>query len=109
MAIKWHLKTYLARQHGIYRPTDIQALVVKKTNILISLPNISKLLNKKPSSIKLSTMEHICTALNCNLSDFCEVKPSKGKSHDSVKKLSFNHTPHSKRGVNSFPDPSDYE
>ena len=70
MAVNWQLKTYLARRHGIYRITDLQSLIVKKTKILISLPNLSKLLSHKPSSIKLKTMELICTALECNLNDF---------------------------------------
>ena len=57
MAVNWHLKTYLARSHGIYRPTDLQKLVAKKTKVLISIPNLSKLLRRKPSSVKLKTME----------------------------------------------------
>ena len=109
MAVNWQLKTYLARNHGIYRPTDLQALVVKKTKVLISLANLSKLLGHKPASVKLKTMELICTALACDLSDFCEVKPSKAKLPEQVKKLSPRHTPENKKGVSDFPDPGDYQ
>lgn len=109
MAVQWHLKTYLAHQHGIYRPTDFRDLVLKKTQVLISLPNISKLLNRKPSSIRLKTMELLCTALDCNLSDFCQIKPSTSRLPETVKKLSPMQTPNSKRGVSNFPDPTDYE
>jgi DNA-binding Xre family transcriptional regulator len=109
MAIHWHLKTYLARQQGIYRPTDLQALVVKKTNILISLPSISKLLNRKPAAIRLHTMELICTALDCQLSDFCQIKPSVNKRPEVRKRLSPVHTPANKKSVTAFPDPVDYE
>ncbi len=109
MAVNWQLKTYLARRHGIYRPTDLQALVVKKTKILISLPNISKLLARKPASVKLKTMELICTALDCELSDFCEVKPSISRLPEKVKKLSPRHIPENQKGVTQFPDPGDYQ
>lgn len=109
MAVRWQLKTYLARQHGIFRPTDLRDLVLKKTNILISLPNMSKLLNHKPSSIKLKTMELLCTALSCELSDFCQINPSTSKLPEHVKKLSPANIPNSKKGVSNFPDPTDYE
>jgi|GEM_PF-1190609 len=109
MAINWHLKTFLSKKHGIYRPTDFQKLIVKKTNILISLPNISKLMNKKPSTISLRTMELLCSTLNCSLDDFCEVSPSIKKIPDKVKKLAFQHTPENKKAINNFPCPTDYE
>ena len=109
MAINWHLKTYLARKHGIYRPTDLQALVVKKTNVLISLPSISKIINNKPAAIKLRTMELICTALGCDLNEFCQIRPSTNQRPDKLKKLSPRTTPDNKKAVTSFPDPGDYE
>ena len=109
MAIHWHLKTYLARKHGIFRPTDLQALVVERTNVLISLANICKFLNKKPVGVKLQTMELICTALNCNLNDFCEIKPSTNQRPERQTKLSPKHTPNSKTAVTAFPDPGNYE
>ena len=109
MAVQWQLKTYLAREYGIYRPTDLQKLIIKKNNIKISLPNLCKLLNRKPSSIKLHTMELICTALGCELKDFCQVKPSTKKLPESVKKLSPGNTPNNKKSVIDFPDPKDYE
>lgn len=109
MAVYWHLKTYLAREHGIYRPTDLQALVVKKTNVLISLPTVSNILNKKPASIRLRTMELICTALGCNLTDFCQVKPSTNQRPEHTKKLSPRSIPNNKIAVTSFPDPGNYQ
>lgn len=109
MAVNWQLKTYLARQCGIYRPTDLQALITKKTKVLISLPNISKLMRQKPSSLKLKTMELICTTLDCKLSDFCEIKPSTARLPEKIKKLSPRHIPDNKKGVCDFPDPGDYQ
>ena len=109
MAVQWRLKTYLSRHHGIYRPTDLQKLIVEKTNIIISLPNLSKLLNHKPNSIRFKTMELLCTSLECNLYDFCEITPSNKKLPDRVKKLSPQNIPHAKKAMINFPDPGDYE
>lgn len=108
MSIHWRLKTYLATKHGIFTATELQKKIVEKTNILISLPTLCRYCHKKPKSIPLATVELICTALNCSLSDFCDVQPMK-KSRSKKKKLSYKNTPHSKRVQNSYPDPSHYE
>lgn len=108
MAINWHLKTYLAQKHGIFRAIDLRRKVIEKTNIQISKQQICNLFNNKPKSLKLKTIEIICTALDCQLSDFCNVKT--GKIHSkNLRKLSFENTPHKMRGKNSFPDPKDYK
>lgn len=107
MAINWQLKIFLAKKHGIFRPTDIQKSIVKSTNVLVSLSNISKLMNKRPASIRLTTVELICTAFDCSLSDILDIKPLSKKRHESVKKLSYKNTPN--KGEMKFPDPKDYQ
>ncbi len=71
---------------------------------------MSTLVNKKPKSIKLATMEIICTALDCDMSDFCEIHPSKAirKKSSKIRQLSRSTTPISKRGVAELPNPDDY-
>jgi len=108
MAISWRLKTYLLTKHSIYKIVDLQKIIIKKTGIKISLQNLSKIIGKRPSQIRLETFEIICTALNCNLSDFLEIKPKKYKKIGKVKKLSFKNTRHDMRGTNTFPNPEDY-
>ena len=107
MAINWQLKAFLAKQHDIYRPTDLQKRVAAKTNVLVSLSNISKLMSQRPSQIKLSTMELLCTTFDCCLSDFCQIKPSTRRLPEGVRKLSYKNA--TKKGASDFPDPKEYE
>jgi hypothetical protein len=53
-------------------------------------------------------MELIVTALECELSDFIEVRPSENAVGET-KKLSYQNTPLSKRAVSQFPDPKNYQ
>lgn len=108
MAVNWRLKTYLAKEHGIFKAVDLRAKIIEKTNIQISLQHICGLLSGKPKSIKLKTIEILCSALDCSLSDFLEVKPGKVFS-EQLRKLSFENTPHSVRAKSNFPDPKDYK
>lgn len=106
MAIHWRLKTYLATKHGIYRISLLQKLIVKKTGVLISAQNLSQYL-KAPKTLRLTTIEILCSALECELNDFCTVAPASMKP-EKVRKLSFQNTPLSKRATKHFPNPADY-
>ncbi|ACK73884.1 hypothetical protein PCC7424_5826 (plasmid) [Gloeothece citriformis PCC 7424] len=44
-----------------------------KSGYKISLQALTKLLDETPKQLKIETMQAICTAFNCKLSDFCEV------------------------------------
>lgn len=107
MAIQWRLKT-LAGERGIYRAKDLQKKITQKTGVIISLQNLCNLLKQQPQSVKLQTIEIICTALDCTITDFCSIKPGK-YDVGNVRKLSFTNTPHRLRGKSEFPDPKDYE
>lgn len=106
MAVHWRLKTYLATKHGIYRISSFQKLIVKKTGVLISAQNLSQYM-KAPKTLRLTTIEILCSALECDLADFCTVGPGSMKS-EKVRKLSFQNTPLSKRAAKQFPNPADY-
>ncbi len=108
MSIQWRLKSYLSQKHSIYKATEFQKKIACKTGIIISLPNLGRIINKKPNSIRLETMEIICSALDCELHEFMQVKPKNYKDREQRKKLSYKNAPHSKRGINNFPDPVDY-
>jgi DNA-binding Xre family transcriptional regulator len=111
MAIHWRLKTYLAVQHGIFSSVAFQKKIIESTGVIISAQNLRVYLNQKPKLIPLKTMELICTALQCELSSFCEVKPkSLAQGKIQPKKLSFHNTPLKKRANGErFPDPTHYE
>ena len=107
MAIHWKLKI-LVSSKGIYRAKDLQRKITEKTGVVISLQNICNLLKGKPATIKLKTIEIICTALDCDMSDICAVSSGKFDA-DNIRKLSFGNTPHNARGKSEFPDPKDYK
>jgi len=110
MAIYWRLRTYLATKHGIYTVAKFQKTITKATGVIVSVQNLRKYLNKKPKLIPLKTIELFCTALNCELSCFCEVKPIlPNKIPNKLTKLSFHNTPLKNRVTKSFPDPNHYE
>ena len=111
MAIHWRLRTYLATRHGLFSAVDLQKKVTQATGVIISVQNLRAYMNEKPTLIPLKTIELLCTALQCELSDFCEVKPQPqitGKP--TPKKLSFHNTPLKKRATGQlFPDPTHYK
>jgi DNA-binding Xre family transcriptional regulator len=106
--IRWKFKSYLSEKHQIYSATELQKIVVKKTGVVISLAQLCKLVNRDPSLIRLSTMEVICSALDCKLFDILEIGP-KAMKPEQKRKLSFKNTPKSKIGGKNFPSPTDYE
>ncbi|QBD78813.1 hypothetical protein EPA93_23635 [Ktedonosporobacter rubrisoli] len=75
MPVKWTLKKWLAVEHNIYRPSQLQVVLAQKAGVQLSLQAISSLLNSTPSAIRLQTIQALCNALHCSLSDFCEVVP----------------------------------
>ncbi len=107
MAIHWKLKQYVRDKHGLFRLKDLQHLIVEKTAIVVSLQHLSDLVRGCPKSIRLQTMEILCSALNCTLNDLVTIEPSKRKKK-ATRKLSYQSTPLGKRGQNAFPNPSDY-
>lgn len=107
MAIHWKLKKYVRDKHGLFRLTALQQQIVEKTGIVVSLQHLSDLTKDCPKSIRLQTMEILCSALNCTLSDLVTIEPNRRKEKE-VRKLSYQSTPLEKRGLGSFPNPSDY-
>jgi DNA-binding Xre family transcriptional regulator len=111
MAITWRLRTLLATKHAVFSAVELQKKIARSTGVIISVQNLRSYLNKKPTQIPLKTMELICTALQCKLSDFCEIKPQPQATGTlQTKKLSFHNTPIKKRGCGQlFPDPIHYD
>jgi DNA-binding Xre family transcriptional regulator len=106
MSIKWNLKKYIAEKHSIYSATELKKIITKKTGIIISLQNICNYLNATPKMIRPETIEIICSALSCELNDFCRITPSDRKKKEN-EKLSYQSTPLSNVGW-SISNPQDY-
>jgi len=109
MGVSWRLKSYLARKHQIYTVSELQRRIAKKTGVTISVMNLCKYVNREPKRVSLRTVELICTALKCNLSDFLTVKPQVLMGHPTPRQLCAQTTPRSKIGLKGFPEPAKYE
>jgi len=75
MPVRWDLKRWLAVERNIYRPSELHTLLVTKAGAKLSLQSVSALVNGTPGALRLRTIQALCNALDCNLSDFCEVFP----------------------------------
>lgn len=75
MAFRWKLKERLAVHHQLYQLADIQHVIEERTGVRWSLETISQLVNKTPKSLRVQTMQTVCTAFNCRLDEICEILP----------------------------------
>ncbi len=115
MPIVWNLKKWLAVERDIYRPSELQALLAEKAGVQLSLQAISALINGQPNALRLQTIQALCNALNCKLSDFCEVLPDTAKEQQKQRKV-VGGTPvrlygakeQAKNQDSIFPDPHQY-
>ena len=87
MPIVWNLKKWLAVERDIYRPSELQALLAEKAGVQLSLQAVSALINGKPNALRLQTIQALCNALNCKLSDFCEVLPDSAQEQQKQRKV----------------------
>jgi DNA-binding Xre family transcriptional regulator len=84
MSFHWNLRRELFLRKNIHRPVDLQALL-REHGLRRSLPSVCALLKRPPESLPLRTIQVICNALDCNLSDFCVMEPEpKGRGSDSI-------------------------
>ncbi len=75
MPVRWNLKRWLAVERNIYRPSELRTLLRTKTGVTLSLQAVSTLVNETPGALRLRTIQALCNALDCKLSDFCEIFP----------------------------------
>lgn len=110
MSVRWNLKKWLVVERDIYRPSQLQALLAEKVGVRLSLQAVSALINGKPNAIRFQTVQALCNALNCKLSDFCDVLPDAQEQQkirkvagDAPKRL-YGGKKKSKEDID-FPDP----
>jgi DNA-binding Xre family transcriptional regulator len=115
MPIVWNLKKWLAVERDIYRPSELQALLAEKAGVQLSFQAISALINGKPHALRLQTIQALCNALDCKLSDFCEVLPDTAKEQQKQRKVAggtpvrlYGAKEPSKAQESLFPDPHQY-
>jgi DNA-binding Xre family transcriptional regulator len=115
MPVVWNLKKWLAVERDIYRPSELQTLLAEKAGVELSLQAISALVNGTPNALRLQTIQALCNALDCKLSDFCDVLPDIAKEQEKHRKA-VGGTPvrlyggkgTSKDQGSIFPDPHQY-
>lgn len=88
MPIIWNLRKWLAVSRDIYRPVDLQLLLREKAGVILSHQSVAALMHGTPSALRLQTIQALCTALDCNLRDFCEVLPNTSASQMRRRKSS---------------------
>jgi DNA-binding Xre family transcriptional regulator len=115
MAIIWNLKKWLALERDIYRPSELQTLLAQNAGVQLSLQAISALINGKPNALRLQTIQALCNALDCKLSDFCDVVPDTPKERQKQRKVAggppvplYGSKETSKNQKSIFPDPRQY-
>jgi DNA-binding Xre family transcriptional regulator len=115
MALIWNLKKWLAVERDIYRPSELQTLLAEKAGVHISLQALSALINGTPNALRLQTIQALCTALDCKLSDFCEVRPETAQEQQKQRKAAGGRPVRLYGGKESpkdpesiFPDPHHY-
>jgi DNA-binding Xre family transcriptional regulator len=116
MPVKWNLKKWLALERDIYRPSELQAVLAEKAGVHLSLQAISTLVNGTPSSIRFQTIQALCDALDCSLSDFCDVVPHTSQEKqkklkvvgDTPKRLYGGSKDNEKKSESLFPDPNEF-
>jgi DNA-binding Xre family transcriptional regulator len=116
MPIVWNLKKWLALERDIYRPSELQALLAEKAGVQLSIQAISTLINGKPNALRLQTIQALCNALDCKLSDFCEVLPDTAKEQQKQRKVAgdtpvrlYGTRESPKNSESIFPDPHQYQ
>ncbi|PLS82764.1 MAG: XRE family transcriptional regulator [Chloroflexi bacterium] len=75
MPLDWRLKLWLATERGIFRPSELQARLAEKAGVQLSNQAVSALINGQPNALRIQTIQALCNALDCKLSDFCDVLP----------------------------------
>lgn len=116
MPVVWNLKKWLVVERDIYKPSQLQTLLVEQVGIRLSLQAISALINGTPNALRLQTVQALCNALNCKLSDFCDVLPDVTAGAQKRQKavgegpsrLYGRTKKHEGEGESEFPDPRDF-
>jgi DNA-binding Xre family transcriptional regulator len=84
LPVQWTLRKWLAVNYDIYKSTELRTLLSEKAGYSLSKTAAAALLKKPPGALRIRTMQAICTALNCKLSDFFDVLPEQQLSPTSA-------------------------
>src|SRR5882762_10542273 len=89
MGMKWRLREFL-RERGMVRASQIRRTIEERTGYVRTEQAVCDLLNRPPLMLRVETMNAICEAFYCKLSDFCELIPDSA-SKPEVKREQKSH------------------
>lgn len=75
MAIEWKLRQVMAK-NNIWTGTELARVMYEKTGYKLSPPSISVLINECPKQMKVTTLDALCTTLDCSPVELLVHKPS---------------------------------
>lgn len=75
MAIEWKLRKVMA-DNNIWSGAELARRMEEITGYRLSAPSIAALINEPPKQIKVTTLDALCTALNCKPNDLIVHAPS---------------------------------
>ncbi|MCQ6334973.1 MULTISPECIES: helix-turn-helix domain-containing protein [Bacillus cereus group] len=75
MTLEWRLRRVMA-DRGVWSGAELGRLLEDKAGFKLSAPSISGLLTSEPKQVKTSTMDALCTALECTPSELWKHTPS---------------------------------
>ena len=92
MAVEWRLRKIMA-ENNIWSGAELARKMEEITGYKLSAPSIAALINEPPKQIKVTTLDALCSALNCKPNDLLFHKPTVIVSKDNnyevdVKKVS---------------------
>lgn len=64
MSIEWRLRQVMAKNE-IWSGSELARRMEETTGYKMSAPSISALLNESPKQMKITTLDALCSALNC--------------------------------------------
>jgi hypothetical protein len=103
MSLIWTPRKELVMRKELYRPVDFRALLAEH-GLPLSLPAVIALFSKTPRAFRVRTLQGICNALNCRLSDFCDIEPDPPAQSDTTSNQLLDSLD---EGI--FPDPYKFE
>jgi DNA-binding Xre family transcriptional regulator len=109
--IVWNFRIWLAKEHEIFSPAQLQKVLVTRAGVRLSLQALSSLMKNRPGALRFQTMQAICNALNCRLSDFCQMTPDVhelGRLNAGDPKRLYGSLSKDISKERFYPDPSEY-
>jgi putative transcriptional regulator len=72
MEVRWKLRM-AAAQREIWTGADLRRLLAERAGVEMSAASVSAMMRRAPKQLKLSTLQALCVALDCQPGELIEV------------------------------------